>query len=267
MLMEDLRLAVEDGSLMLHYQPEVDLRTGDVVACEALLRWTHPRLGAVPPEQFLSLAEEFGLTRQITAWVLEQAIRDCAHWWKSGHQVAVSVNLLATDLLNEAMPEIVGHLLQNSALPPAALVLEITEQMLLPNMSHAMQVIDRLAEMDIVVSIDDFGTGFSSLARLSQLRAGELKLDRFFISRLLTDADVHRDMALIKSSIDLGHALGMRVVAEGIERVEIIELLVELGCDRGQGFAIHSPTPAHSLRFDAHVSRIPSPRPLRQTQS
>jgi diguanylate cyclase (GGDEF)-like protein len=248
LLMEDLRVATEDGTLTLHYQPEIDLRTGEVVTCEALLRWTHPRLGLVPPEQFLNLAQECGLTRQLTAWVLDEAIRECARWWATGHRAAVAVNLLATDLLDEGLPRHVAELLEAASLPPTALVLEITEQMLMPNLSRAMQVIEEMASSGVIVSIDDFGTGFSSLARLSELRVGELKLDRTFTGRLLGGGD-DRDLALISSSIDLGHALGMRVVAEGIERIELVDLLLKLGCERGQGFAVRSPAPADCLDF------------------
>jgi diguanylate cyclase len=247
MLMEDLRVATTDGSLTLHYQPQIDLRTGDVLACEALLRWNHPRLGLLPPDHFLALAEECGLTRQVTAWVLREAVSECARWWGAGHRAAVAVNLLATDLLQDDLPRQVSELLETASLPPTALILEITEQMLMPKPSQAMQVIGQLAEYGVVVSIDDFGTGFSSLARLSELPVGEIKLDRTFVSRLLADESDDRDLALIRSAIDLGHALGMRVVAEGIERVELVDLLVELRCDRGQGFAIRPPVAAHSL--------------------
>jgi diguanylate cyclase (GGDEF)-like protein len=262
MLMEDLRVATTDGSLTLHYQPQIDLRTGEVVACEALLRWNHPRLGFVPPDHFLALAEECGLTRRVTAWVLREAVSECARWWTAGLGVAVAVNLLATDLLQEDLPRQVAELLESVSLPPTALILEITEQMLMPKPSQAMQVIGELAENGVVVSIDDFGTGFSSLARLSELPVGEIKLDRTFVSRLLADENDDRDLALVKSAIDLGHALGMRVVAEGIERVELVNLLVELRCDRGQGFAIRPPVAARSLNLEAFVrtSRVPAGR-------
>ena len=257
LLMQDLRSASVDGSLTLHYQPEIDLRTGEVVACEALLRWTHPRLGLVPPEQFLTLAAECGLTHQLTAWVIDEAIRECAHWWSAGHRVAVAVNMLATDLLDEDLPRRIIELLRAASLPPAALIIEITEQMLMPNPSRAMKVIGQIADRGVTVSIDDFGTGFSSLARLSELRVGELKLDRTFTGRLLTDGNDDRDLALVSSAIDLGHTLGMRVVAEGVERVELVDLLLELGCDRGQGFAVRSPGPARYVDFDGFTRTVP----------
>ncbi len=265
LLMEDLRAAAHDGSLALHYQPEIDLRTGEVVAYEALLRWTHPRLGLVPPDHFLNLAVECGLTHRLTAWVLDEAIRECAHWWDAGHRVAVAVNLLVTDLLDEDLPRRLAELLDAATLPASALILEITEQMLMPNPSRAMEVIEQMAEYGVTVSIDDFGTGFSSLARLSELRVGELKLDRTFTGRLRTNGNDDRDLALISSSIDLGHALGMRVVAEGIERVELVDLLATLGCDRGQGFAVRSPGPARCVDFEAFSRTVQAPA-IRETQ-
>ena len=265
LLMEDLRAATTDGSLTLHYQPQIDLHTGEVVACEALLRWTHPRLGLVPPDQFLPLAEECGLTRRLTAWVLGEAVSECARWWGEGHQAAVAVNLLATDLLHDDLPRRVSELLEANSLPPSSLILEITERMLMPNPSRAMHVIGQLAADGVVVSIDDFGTGFSSLARLSELPVGELKLDRTFASRLLAQEDGGRELALIRSAIDLGHALGMRVVAEGIERVELVDQLAELHCDRGQGFAIRPPVPTHSLDLTPfhRTVRVSSGQPTR----
>lgn len=265
LLMEDLRAAAHDGSLALHYQPEIDLRTGEVVAYEALLRWTHPRLGLVPPDHFLNLAVECGLTHRLTAWVLDEAIRESAHWWDAGHRVAVAVNLLVTDLLDEDLPRRLAELLDAATLPASALILEITEQMLMPNPSRAMEVIEQMAEYGVTVSIDDFGTGFSSLARLSELRVGELKLDRTFTGRLRTNGNDDRDLALISSSIDLGHALGIRVVAEGIERVELVDLLATLGCDRGQGFAVRSPGPARCVDFEAFSRTVQAPA-IRETQ-
>jgi EAL domain-containing protein (putative c-di-GMP-specific phosphodiesterase class I) len=195
----------------------------------------------------------------VTSWVLYEAVSECQRWWNAGHRVAVAVNLLATDLLQDSLPRQVSELLESASLPPTALVLEITEQMLMPKPSRAMQVISELAQYGVVVSIDDFGTGFSSLARLSELPVGELKLDRTFISRLLADEGDDRDVALIGSAIDLGHALGMRVVAEGIERAELVDLLVELKCDRGQGFALRPPVAAHSLDLGTFVRPVRAP--------
>ena len=182
-LIEDLRAAMNEGSLALHYQPEVDLRSGQVVTVEGFLRWPHPTLGLIPPEHLLALAEECGLVHSLAAWVFEEAISDCARWWHEGHQVAVAVNLLATDLLDSSLPRRVSELLAQANLPPRALVLEITEGMIMADLTRSKRVIQKLTDAGIVVSIDDFGTGFSSLSHLNDLAVGELKLDRTFTSR------------------------------------------------------------------------------------
>jgi diguanylate cyclase (GGDEF)-like protein len=248
-LIEDLRQAMAEDSLALHYQPEIDLGTGQVVTVEAFLRWPHPTLGLIPPEHLLNLAEESGLIKTLTAWVFEQAIADCAQWWREGHRVGVAVNLLATDLLDSALPQRMNALLTRAGLGPEALVLEITEEMVTADLTRSKRVIQSLADVGIMVSIDDFGTGFSSLSHLSDLAIGEVKLDRAFTSRLqLGDADT-RDENLVRSIIDLGHALGLRVVAEGIERLGFVSVLAELGCDSGQGFAIQAPCRAAKIDF------------------
>ena len=262
-LMEELRVAMRSGELALHFQPQIDLRTGEVVAVEALLRWPHRRLGLVPPDQFLPLAEESGMISHLTEWVLEEAVAACAQWWRAGHQAAVSVNLLATDLLDTSLPDQVTEILARHGLPPRALVLEITETMVMADLTRARRVIKCLSDSGIVVSIDDFGTGFSSLAYLSDLAVGELKLDKMFISRLRVGETPGRDESIVRSVMNLGHALGLRVVAEGIERLDLIDFLVELGCDRGQGFGIEAPRPANQLDFTArtpsrHDARAPA---------
>jgi diguanylate cyclase (GGDEF)-like protein len=248
-LIEDLRQAMADGSLALHYQPEIDLRTGRVVTVEAFLRWPHPTLGLIPPEHLLALAEDSGLIHPLTTWVFEQAIADCARWWREGHWVAVAVNLMATDLLDSALPQRMGALLSTAGLGPEALVLEITEGMVMADLTRSKRVIQSLADSGIMVSIDDFGTGFSSLSHLSDLAVGEVKLDRAFTSRLQLGQADRRDESLVRSIIDLGHALGLRVVAEGIERLDFVSVLAALGCDSGQGFAIQAPCRATKIDF------------------
>ena len=248
-LIEDLRQAMEQGSLALHYQPEIDLRTGEVVTVEALLRWPHPTLGLIPPEHLLALAEESGLVHALAAWVFEEAIADCARWWHDGNHAAVAVNLLATDLLDSSLPRRVGELLTRSQLPAQALVLEITEGMVVADLTRSKRVIQSLADAGILVSIDDFGTGFSSLSHLNDLAVGELKLDRTFTSRLQMGDTGGRDEDIVSSVINLGHALGLRVVAEGIERPEFVEVLTALGCDTGQGYAIQTPCPPAEIDF------------------
>ena len=248
-LIEDLRTAMDQGSLALHYQPEIDLRTGEVVTVEALLRWPHPTLGLIPPEHLLALAEESGLIHSLASWVFGEAIADCARWWHEGHRAAVAVNLLATDLLDSSLPRRVGELLTQSGLPPHALVLEITEGMVVADLTRSKRVIQSLTDSGILVSIDDFGTGFSSLSHLDDLAVGELKLDRTFTSRLQTGETGGRDEDIVRSIINLGHALGLRVVAEGIERPEFVDVLAAMGCDAGQGYAIQTPCPPAEINF------------------
>jgi diguanylate cyclase len=248
-LIEDLRLAMVNGSLALHYQPSIDLQTGQVATVEALLRWPHPTQGLIPPEHLLTLAEESGLIHSLAGWVFEEAIADCARWWHGGHRAAVAVNLLATDLLDSSLPRRVGELLTQADLPTEALILEITEGMVVADLTRSKRVIQSLSDAGILVSIDDFGTGFSSISHLNDLAVGELKLDRTFTSRLQSAQAGGRDEDIVRSVIDLGHALGLRVVAEGIERLDFIEVLAALGCDSGQGYAIQAPCPAAEIDF------------------
>jgi diguanylate cyclase len=248
-LIEDLRTAMESGTLALHYQPQIDLRTSEVVTVEALLRWPHPTLGLIPPEHLLALAEESGLIHNLASWVFAEAIADCARWWHDGRQAAVAVNLLATDLLDSSLPRRVGELLTSAGLPPRALVLEITEGMVMADLTRSKRVIQSLTDLGILVSIDDFGTGFSSISHLNDLAVGELKLDRTFTSSLQVTELGGRDEGIVRSIIDLGHALGLRVVAEGIERLDFIGVMAALGCDAGQGYAIQAPVPAGQIDF------------------
>jgi diguanylate cyclase (GGDEF)-like protein len=247
-LVEELRLAIEEGQLVLHYQPQLDLRSGEILAVEALLRWNHPHLGLVPPLNFLPLAEEAGLMRSITQLVLEQALAQCSSWRHSGRYLAVSVNISATNLLDDGFAELVRRLLEKYRLPADALVLELTETSIISDFDRSRRVIEELRALGLVVSIDDFGAGFTSLAYLSSLAVGELKLDRTFIASL---ASRHsgRDFELVRSTIDLGHALGLRVVAEGIEDRETLDLLSAIGCDLAQGYFISRPKAAQDLAF------------------
>ncbi len=245
-LAEDLRVAVADGRLELHYQPQLDVNTGKVLAAEALLRWPHPRLGTIPPLKFLPLAEQAGLMRDLTHWVLDQALAQCAGWRNDGEAIVVSVNISATNLIDAGFTAVVRDLLLRHDLPAEALVLEITETSIIKEFDRARIVVDELSALGVVVSIDDFGTGFTSLAYLSALRVGELKLDRTFITRL-TEAESERDLQLVRSTVELSHALGMRVVAEGIEDGATLELLSGLGCDIAQGYFIGRPQTADAL--------------------
>jgi diguanylate cyclase len=252
-LVEELRDAVEEGKFVLHYQPQLDLRTGEVRAVEALIRWPHPRLGLVPPLKFIPLAEDAGLMWALTTWVLGEAMAQCAAWRSTGRMLRVSVNVTTTNLLQEGFTDLVVNLLQQNGLPGGALVIEITETSIILDFARSKAVIEELRDLDIIVSIDDFGAGFTSLAYLSSLAVGELKLDRTFISGLSGDGK-ERDLGLVRATIQLGHDMHLRVVAEGIEDVATLDLLSELGCDLAQGYYISRPMPANKLAFMANDS-------------
>ena len=249
-LMESLRKAVEERALLVYYQPQIDLRTRAVVTMEALVRWVHPTLGPVPPDHFIPPAEESGVIRQVTRFVLSEATTQCAQWRRQGHNVAVAVNISARDLLDLDLPDEVEDVLKRAGLPPTALVLEITETAVMADFDRAAAVIRRLSDTGVVVSIDDFGTGFSSLAYLSSLSVGEMKLDRMFTARLVSEVGGSRDHAIVRSAVELGHSLGLRVVAEGVEQPQLVDDLLTLGCDLAQGYAIAMPEPASAIDLD-----------------
>ena len=256
-LAEELRTAVDEGNFVLHYQPQLDLRTGEILAVEALIRWPHPTLGLVPPDKFLPIAEDAGLMRELTQWVLSEALTQCALWRDAGRHLIMSVNISTTNLLEEDFTDLVADLLRQSNLSGSSLVIEITETVFIDDFARSKAVIEKLKSMGIVVSIDDFGAGFTSLAYLSSLAVGELKLDREFITGLLGDGK-ERDLELVRATIQLGHDMELRVVAEGIEDVATLDLLSDLGCDLAQGYFISRPMPAHKLSFQPEGVRAPA---------
>ena len=247
-LVDDLRTAIGERRLELHYQPQVNLRDGRVSAVEALLRWPHPRLGFIPPLRFLPLAEEAGLMRPLTALVLDEALGQCARWRAAGDSVSVSVNVSATNIMDTGFSELVSECLDRHGVPGSALVLEITETTIISDFDRCKQVVDQLGALGCVVSIDDFGAGFTSLPYLSRLTIGELKLDRTFLTELARDERT-KDHALIRATVELAHALGLQVVAEGVEEQSTLDILSRLGCDMAQGFHIGRPAPATGLSF------------------
>ncbi len=249
-LADELRTAVEESQLVLHYQPQLELTSGEIRTVEALVRWPHPTLGLIAPLKFLPLAEEAGLMAQLTRWVLAQALAQCQAWRSAGRSMNVSVNVSATDLLDPGFADMTRRLLERHDLPAQALVLEITETSIITQFERSKQVVEDLRDLGVVISIDDFGAGFTSLAYLSSLAVGELKLDRGFITRLAS-GERPRDVELVGATIELGHALRLRVVAEGVEDKATLDLLAELGCDLAQGYFIGTPKPASKLAFGA----------------
>jgi EAL domain-containing protein (putative c-di-GMP-specific phosphodiesterase class I) len=213
---------------------------------EALVRWPHPRLGLIPPLDFIPLAEEAGLMQSLTALVLERAVEQCAAWRAGGQLLTVSVNVSATNLLDSGFSASVMAALARHGVAPASLILEITETTIIRDFDLCKLVIAQLRNLGLGVSIDDFGAGVTSLAYLGSLAASELKLDRSFLSRLAT-GDTERNVALVRATIALGHKLNMRVVAEGIEDLDALNLLTSIGCDLAQGYYISQPMRARDL--------------------
>jgi EAL domain-containing protein (putative c-di-GMP-specific phosphodiesterase class I) len=251
-LVEELRAAIEGRELQLHYQPQVNLITGEIGSVEALVRWTHPRLGFIPPLEFIALAEDAGLMGALTALVLDEALAQCARWRADGHEITVAVNISASDLLDPGFPEQVEELLGRYALAPGALVLEMTETTAIADFERSQRAIQKLHDLGLVVSVDDFGAGFTSLAYLGSLAVKELKLDRSFITRL-AETRQGRDLALVSATVELAHALGLRVVAEGVEDDLCLGLLSGLRCDLVQGYVISKPKPADQIELARHA--------------
>jgi diguanylate cyclase len=245
-LLEELRVALDQGGLTLHYQPQLDLRSREVLAVEALLRWDHPRLGLLAPVKFLPLVEEAGLMDAVTRWVVRNATEQCARWRTEGRLMTVAVNVSPSNLIEPGFVDLVRGELERQGLQPDALVLEITETCVISDFERSRQVIQELRDMGLIVSIDDFGAGVTSLAYLSSLPVRELKLDRYFVARL-AGGEGERDLELLRSTIELGHAMGLRIVAEGIEDEDTLDLLASLGCDSAQGYCICRPKPADEL--------------------
>ena len=243
-LVSDLRIAVAADTLDVYYQPKLDPRTGAVVGAEALARWQHPSEGFVPPDEFIPLAEHAGLVRALTASVLRTALAQCAEWRRAGHNIPIAVNLSPRILIDEQLPEEVAHALAHAGVPAHALTLEITETAVMSDVIVARRVLESLRAMGISLSLDDYGTGHSSLSYLATLPVNEMKLDKSFTLGLPADLS---SLAIVRSTIDLGHQLGLVVVAEGVEEESARELLAEWSCDVVQGFFYTKPLPADAF--------------------
>jgi diguanylate cyclase (GGDEF)-like protein len=243
-LAAELRRAIDEGELVLHYQPKAEVRSGRVVGVEALVRWQHPERGLLPPDQFIPLAERTGLIRDLTLCVMETALRQARTWQASGDDLSVSVNLSARDLLDVALPERIAALLRKHELEGDRLELEITESVILADPMRARVVLARLSEMGIRLAIDDFGSGYSSLAYLKRLPVGEIKIDRSFVMNMEEDEN---DAVIVRSTIDLGRNLGLCVVAEGVESEQAWTDLARLECDFAQGYYLSRPMPGPAV--------------------
>jgi diguanylate cyclase (GGDEF)-like protein len=240
-LLGSLRQGIDGGQLELHYQPKVALGSGAVVGVEALVRWRHPHRGLIFPDEFIPLAERSGLMHRLTAYVVDAALEQAARWWAVGLEIPVAVNVSARDLHGTLLAETVGRGLARHGLPASALRLELTERVLMSEPARVADTLGALERLGVQLSLDDFGTGYSSLVLLQRLPVSEIKIDRSFVQRLLTSAD---DTKIVRSIIDLAHALGIEAVAEGVETEEVWDLLDDLGCDSAQGWYASRPLPA-----------------------
>ena len=238
--LSDFRRALEAGELVVYYQPIVDLPELQLHGAEALVRWQHPEQGLIRPAEFIQIVEQSGMIALLTRYVLDSAIRQCAQWRLTGEQLCVSVNLSVRNLIDSSLTEEIERLLAEHLLPPQALILEITESMIMSDPERALATITDLSRLGVRFSVDDFGTGYSSLAYLSRLPIDELKIDRSFVSPMLTDSS---DLIIVRSTINLAHDLGLTIVAEGVEDQPTLNWLVQLGCDRVQGYHLGRPMP------------------------
>ncbi|HET7476577.1 MAG TPA: EAL domain-containing protein [Dermatophilaceae bacterium] len=246
----ELRNAVGRGELVVHYQPKSEIRTARVIGVEALVRWRHPVHGFVPPDEFIPLAEQTGAIHSVTTFVLRETLSQCAAWRRNGVDLGVAVNLSVRSLLDPDLPGQVAALLAEFEVSSESLTLELTETSTLADPARTGEVLSRLHGLGLHLSIDDYGTGYSSLAHLRQLPVDEMKIDRSFVKAMHDDADAD---VIVRSTVDLGHNLGLWVVAEGVETERSWDRLHGLGCDAAQGWYIGRPVPA------AEIERLVAP--------
>ena len=266
-LAAELRAALAEDQLVVHFQPQYELLTRTLIGAEALVRWQHPERGLLPPSEFISAVEHSGLIRTFTLTVLEKAIAEAAAWSGSGRPMSVAVNLSARNLLDRELPADVARVLQRHGLAPERLVLEITETTMMSELDVVEAVLAQLRRLGVELSVDDFGTGYSSLAFLQRVRVNEVKVDRSFVAGLATSDN---DRALVRATVQLAHSLGARAVGEGVEDEALAGILRDLGCDYGQGYHLGRPMPADALRSllgmppaGSPGRREPEPRRLR----
>ena len=247
-LESDLRGALDRHEFRVHYQPIVSLMTGRVAAFEALVRWHHPVHGQIPPDEFIPIAESTALIQPLGQFVLESALDQARRWHQDGLSLGLAVNLSVRNLMDPALVDRVAALIARAGVAPASLTLEITESGVMTDPESAIAMLWGLRRIGVRLSVDDFGTGYSSLAYLKRLPVDEVKLDKSFVLNMTGDPD---DAAIVRSTIELAHNLGLQLVAEGVEDQETLQLLASLGCDLAQGFHLARPMPAEDL---AHLA-------------
>ena len=256
-LASDLRAGIEQGHLLLHYQPKVDAQTGKVLGAEALVRWQHPEHGMIRPDEFIPLAEHTGLITPLTSFVLGSALQQCRAWLESGHEIPVAINISTHRLLDLGFPTEVANQLARCQVPAGLLTLEITESAIMADPDRALHVVQELHDLGIHLSIDDFGTGYSSMAYLKNLPVHELKIDRSFVSNMTTN---ERDAVIVRSTVELGRNLGLHVIAEGVEDSATWSELDAVGCHAIQGYYVSRPVEPHAFQewLDRQATRVPA---------
>ena len=240
----ELSHAIAQGQLVVFYQPKIQATSGEVSGLEALVRWNHPEYGLIPPDEFIPLAEQTGAIRELTAWVLEESLHFLHRLHRRGMPITIAVNISTHNLRDDRLKPLVKKLLQRTGVEGRFLCLEVTETVMVQDIQHAEGVLCALHSLGIKISIDDFGTGFSSLAYLNRLPVDEIKVDRSFVMPMLEN---HSERTIVASIIQLAHTLGCRVVAEGVENTETFELLKTMGCDIIQGYLLTAPRPLNEI--------------------
>jgi diguanylate cyclase len=243
-LIAELHRTIDNNQLFLSYQPKINLGTARIVGVEALARWQHPKIGLILPDQFIPMAERTGFIKSLTLWGLKAALSQCRYWLQHGVGVPVSVNLSARVLHDGGFPDRMEELLESHGIAPEQLELEITESVIMTDPAHALDILTRISRMGVGLSIDDFGTGYSSLSYLKKLPVNAVKIDKSFIIHMTKDQN---DGQIVRSTIELAHNLGLKVIAEGVETREVWDRLVALGCDEAQGYYLSRPLAAPEM--------------------
>ncbi len=243
-VLSDIRHAHASDQIVVHFQPIVDVGKRTVRGAEGLVRWEHPHHGLIGPGAFVATVEQTGLIGPLTRHVLERSISECARWRRDGRDLSVAVNLSVRNLLDRDLPTLIERMLASHELPATALRVELTESMIMSDPDRALATLARLSDLGVRISVDDFGTGYTSLQNLKRLPIDELKIDHSFVTPMLHDES---SLIIVRSTINLGHDLGLRVIAEGVEDEPTLTRLSGLGCDLVQGFHVSEPLPARAL--------------------
>jgi EAL domain-containing protein (putative c-di-GMP-specific phosphodiesterase class I) len=255
-MLSELRTAIDNGTIALHYQPQLNLGSGAVRSAEALVRWHHPMYGDVSPGEFVTLAEATDLIHPLTYWAIRRALVDSTAWRKRGVELRVAINISPRVLQDTEFPRRLARLLQESTIGPDQIELEITESAMLVDPERAKRIVKDLHGLGVLIAIDDYGTGFSSLGYLRDLRVHSLKLDKSFVVDLETR---QQNRVIVESTVQMAHALGLQVVAEGVETKWVQDYLKSIGYDLGQGYLFARPMSADDCcNWVLHFNREPS---------